>query len=295
MVASKLEVLVDLGPKPDERVLEKTLKELNSQDDVKQAVFKDGAFMVETTLPSTVVLDMVAKTSGKRAVLQGFGETQSAVAMVSSQVCCKGGVLGVVRFQESPDGALIADGSVDGLRPGLHGLHVHDAGDLSQGCSTIGDHYNPHGSPHGGPTDPLDRRHAGDLGNIVADERGRATFRIVDNVLKVWDIVGRSIAITERRDDLGRGTSPLSKINGDSGSTIACGIIARSAGVFQNPKRICACDGVVVWDERERPLAGRGRRETGDVQKPCCKTETQDVKQCCQREKAEVQKPCCKV
>lgn len=40
---------------------------------------------------------------------------------------------------------------------------------------------------------------------------------------------------------------------------LACGIIARSAGIFQNFKRICACDGVTIWDEREKPLAGGSR------------------------------------
>ncbi|KAJ0184370.1 hypothetical protein K1T71_000793 [Dendrolimus kikuchii] len=239
-----------------------------------QAIYKDGAFMVETTLPSAQILDTVAKASGRRAVLQGFGETQSAVAMISSQSCCNSKVLGVIRFQQSPEGPLVADGSIDGLTEGQHGLHVHDAGDLSQGCLSLGGHFDPHGRPHGGPRDPQELRHAGDLGNIVADDSGRATFRIEDSVLKVWDIIGRSVAVTERRDDLGKGDSPTSKIDGDSGPPVACGIIARSAGIFQNPKRICACDGVVVWDERDRPLAGKGRR------KGCC---GKDVvpKKCC--------------
>ncbi|KAF9417229.1 hypothetical protein HW555_005631 [Spodoptera exigua] len=279
-----MEVLVDFGPKPDEVILNKTLAELKSQDGVKDAVYKEGAILVETALPSTQILEMVTKTSGKRAVLQGFGDTQSAVAMISSQSCCKRQVLGVIRFQQTEEGALVADGSIDGLPAGMHGVHVHTAGDLSQGCKSIGEHYNPCGAPHGAPEDPMDRRHAGDLGNIVADETGRATFRIVDNVLKVWDIIGRSVAVTERKDDLGRGSSPSSKIDGDSGTPIACGIIARSAGVFQNPKRICACDGVVVWDEKDRPLAGKGRRE----EKP--------KRRCCENHNnSSVVNPCCKV
>ncbi|CAG4980565.1 unnamed protein product [Parnassius apollo] len=269
MLTSKLEVLVEFGSKVDGPLLDKTLNELKSQDGVKEAVFKDGAIVVETTLPSTVVLDMVSRASGKRAVLQGFGETQSAVSMISSQSCCRNSVMGVIRFQQTAEGPLVADGCIDGLSTGLHGLHVHEVGDLSQGCDSIGAHYNPSNTVHGGPNDPPDKRHAGDLGNIVADETGRATFRIVDNVLKVWDIIGRSVAVTEKRDDLGKGPNPESKVDGDSGTSVACGIIARSAGVFQNPKRICACDGVVVWDEKDRPLAGKGRREG----KRCCEKE----------------------
>ncbi|CAH0688190.1 unnamed protein product [Chilo suppressalis] len=266
MASSKLEVLVDFGDSPDKQQVDKTIKELTSREGVKEAQFKDGAIMVETSLPSTEILEFVTKTSGRRAVLQGFGDGQSAVAMVSGQSCCGGTVVGVVRFQQTGD-VLVADGSIDGLPPSSeHGLHIHSTGDLSEGCNSIGDHYNPLGSPHGGPQDSADRRHAGDLGNIRVGDNGRATFRITDRILKVWDIIGRSVAVSEKEDDLGRGSSPSSIVNGDSGKAIACGVIARSAGIFQNPKRICACDGIVVWDERDRPLAGKGRREA----KKCC-------------------------
>lgn len=46
-------------------------------------------------------------------------------------------------------------------------------------------------------------------------------------------------------------------------SRLVCGIIARSAGLFQNPKQICACDGVTLWEERDRPIAGKGRSKAG--------------------------------
>ncbi|XP_049884444.1 titin-like [Pectinophora gossypiella] len=275
----ELEVLVDFGEHPDEKLVEKTLNCLKSQDQVEDVQFKNGAIVMETTLPSTVVLDIVTRSSGKRAVLQGFGENQSAVAMIASHSCCNGRVMGVIRFQQCPEGPLVADGTIDGLDPGEHGLHVRNSGDLSMGCLSLGDHYNPHGSPsHGGPNDPKECRHAGDLGNVVADETGRACFRIMDCVLNVQDIVGRSVAVTERCDDLGRGSDPRSKVDGNSGKPVGCGIIARSAGVFQNPKRVCLCDGVVVWDEKDRPLAGKGRRQ----EKPatcCCKhDEKEEVK-----------------
>lgn len=42
---------------------------------------------------------------------------------------------------------------------------------------------------------------------------------------------------------------------------IVCGIIARSSGLFENNKKICACDGVTLWEERNVPLAGPGRQE----------------------------------
>jgi len=48
--------------------------------------------------------------------------------------------------------------------------------------------------------------------------------------------------------------------SGRGGRPLSCGIIARSAGLFENSsKRFCACDGVAIWDEREMPAAGEER------------------------------------
>lgn len=41
---------------------------------------------------------------------------------------------------------------------------------------------------------------------------------------------------------------------------LSCGIISRSAGIFENQKQVCACDGVTIWEERDRPVVGPGRR-----------------------------------
>lgn len=39
---------------------------------------------------------------------------------------------------------------------------------------------------------------------------------------------------------------------------LACGVVARAAGLFQNPKRVCSCDGVTLWEERDRTTAAPG-------------------------------------
>nr|XP_034955350.1 copper chaperone for superoxide dismutase isoform X2 [Zootoca vivipara] len=218
--------------------------------------------LVETSLGAEKVQSLLEST-GRSAVLKGMGAAvpgslgPAAVAMVSGP----GLVQGVVRFlQLSPQSCLI-DGAIDGLEPGLHGLHVHEFGDVTNSCDSCGDHFNPHGECHGGPQDV--HRHAGDLGNILAADDGRASFRMEDNQLKVHDIIGRSLVVDAGQDDLGRGSHPLSKVTGNSGERVACGIIARSAGLFQNPKKICTCDGVTLWEERERPAARPDRKAAG--------------------------------
>lgn len=52
----------------------------------------------------------------------------------------------------------IVDGTIDGLTPGEHGLHVHECGDISRGCESVGDHFNPNNSIHGGPDNDINHR-----------------------------------------------------------------------------------------------------------------------------------------
>lgn len=154
------------------------------------------------------------------------------------------------RAQVTADKVLI-DGTIDGLTPGPHGLHVHEFGDFTDGCLSTGGHFNPAGVAHGGPGDAV--RHAGDLGNVVADAAGRAAFLLHDDVLKVWDVIGRALVVHADADDLGKTGHPQSAVTGNAGARVACGLIARSAGVRQNTKQVCACDGVTLWGERVAP------------------------------------------
>lgn len=80
----------------------------------------------------------------------------------------------------------------------------------------------------------------GDLGTIQVENDGRSKFRLENDVLKLSDIIGRSLVISE--------------MNNDVPNRISCGIIARSSGLFENPKTICLCDGITIWDETKKPL-----------------------------------------
>ncbi|CAJ1085958.1 copper chaperone for superoxide dismutase-like [Xyrichtys novacula] len=230
-----------------------------------QSVFVDVGkeqVLVESALTSAEVQALIEST-GRRAVLKGIGGSEQDLGSAVAMLAGEGNIVGVVRFLQLSEERCLIDGTVDGLEPGSHGLHVHTLGDLTQDCLSCGDHFNPSGREHGGPGDS--ERHVGDLGNIVAGPDGRASFRLEDNQLKVWDVIGRSLVVDAGEDDLGLGGHPLSKQTGNSGERLACGIIARSASLFQNPKKICACDGVTIWEERDRPIAGQGRSKNSET------------------------------
>ncbi|EPB74604.1 copper/zinc superoxide dismutase [Ancylostoma ceylanicum] len=75
-------------------------------------------------------------------------------------------------------------GTVSGLTPGLHGFHVHETGDLGNGCLASGPHYNPTNVVHGGPMDTV--RHVGDLGNINTPDNGSASLAGTNVVFKQY-------------------------------------------------------------------------------------------------------------
>ena len=56
-------------------------------------------------------------------------------------------------------------------------------------------------------------RRVGDLGNVKADAEGRASFKFVDRLVDVNDIIGRSVVIAEGADDLGKGSTQMSKVD----------------------------------------------------------------------------------
>ena len=96
--------------------------------------------------------------------------------------------------------------NISGISPGKHGFHIHEAGDLSEGCGSLCSHYNPTNSVHGGRNS--EERHLGDLGNIIADGKGIVDMTIYDRDLSItgkYSILGRSVVVHEKEDDLGLG------------------------------------------------------------------------------------------
>lgn len=127
---------------------------------------------------------------------------------------------GTVTFT-AVDGGVLVVADVDNLEPGKHGFHIHEFGDCSSpDGASAGSHFNPGGKKHGGPDHA--ERHAGDLGNIVADEKGHAHYERVDKVIKLDGpdtIVGRSVIVHANEDDF------KSQPTGNAGGRLACGVI----------------------------------------------------------------------
>lgn len=136
----------------------------------------------------------------------------------------------IILTQQSQSSKVKINYDIKNLNDGHHGFHIHEYGDLTQGCTSACSHFNPFNNTHGGRGSK--NRHVGDLGNITS-KSGIAKGVMYDSIISLslshdCCVVGRCIVIHENRDDLGKGKNKESLITGNAGARLACGVIGIS-------------------------------------------------------------------
>jgi superoxide dismutase, Cu-Zn family len=200
-------------------------EESTAADD--DAAYEDayGADGIET--PTRSGIDDIG--AGDGAVQPVESDNTVAAAMTSAEAELQprsdSNAAGQLTFRQE-NGFVRVRGEIEGLTPGVHGMHIHEVGDCSApDGSSAGAHFAPHDAIHGAPSQSAGLHHAGDLGNIVANEEGIASVDVIDDTLTLdgdSGLIGRAIIVHAKADDL------VSQPSGNSGDRIACGVIERS-------------------------------------------------------------------
>uniref|UniRef100_A0A8D2CZM0 Superoxide dismutase [Cu-Zn] n=1 Tax=Sciurus vulgaris TaxID=55149 RepID=A0A8D2CZM0_SCIVU len=122
---------------------------------------------------------------------------------------------------------VVVSGRITELTEGQHGFHVHQFGDNTQGCTSAGPHYDPQSKKHGGPTDQ--ERHVETWATCLLTKMvWVADVSIEDSLISLsgeHSILGRTMVVHEKPDDLGKGGNEESTKTGNAGSRLACGVI----------------------------------------------------------------------
>jgi Cu-Zn family superoxide dismutase len=138
-------------------------------------------------------------------------------------------IKGVVHFVEDlTHNNVIININISGLnKNSLHGFHIHEAGDLTDQCTSMCAHFNPYNKTHGCPG--MKNRHVGDLGNLKTNAKGEAKYTFYDDFISLRgtksNIIGRGLIIHADEDDCGLGGQPDSLVTGHAGKRIACAVI----------------------------------------------------------------------
>lgn len=129
-------------------------------------------------------------------------------------------------------GSCIIDLSLSHLPPGQYVASIRVSGDISRGSRSVGGIWR---------SLKLD---------LTVGEDGRGSGVCVCEGLDISLAVGRGLVV----ERLAGGFQDENKVGGD---VVIVGVIARSAGVWENEKMVCSCSGKTVWEERGEQV-GRG-------------------------------------
>ena len=169
------------------------------------------------------VLAIAAAIAGSS--IAGGGASRASASIVDAT----GATIGWARFVEDATGIVHVNVHVQGLTPGLHGIHIHGIAACTPTFAAAGPHYNPLGREHG--LENTAGAHAGDLPNLIVNEDGighldTTTDRVTltNGPTTLFDTtagaVGSALIVHANEDD-----QVTNATNGNSGGRIACGVI----------------------------------------------------------------------
>jgi Cu-Zn family superoxide dismutase len=117
-----------------------------------------------------------------------------------------------------------------GLKPGMHGVHLHAVGKCEPDFAAAGGHFDPGPSSNTDP-DANHPFHMGDIPNLEVGADGKGTLKVVttrvslsDGPLSLFDADGSAI-IFHGNPDKGETGAPKSGVSG--GPRVACGVIGK--------------------------------------------------------------------
>jgi Cu-Zn family superoxide dismutase len=184
-----------------------------------------------------------AVAAGQQPATPAQGRPVAASGILHGHADIKGdGITGTADFTESDQGGMGGPTgrgtgkfvtitlAVSGLKPGLHGVHLHAVGKCTPDFAAAGGHFDP--GPAGNPDPDANHPfHMGDLPQLVVNANGKGVERMVttrvtlsDGPLSIFDADGTAIIIHANAD---QGITGEARSGVSGGPRIACGVIEK--------------------------------------------------------------------
>lgn len=142
-------------------------------------------------------------------------------------------VRGLARMVQVNAHRTLIDLTIRGVSPGTYRASIRAYGNIAEGASSTGPVWS--GTP--GLGEQADK---GALGVVEVGKDGRGSA-FVDHGFQIWEVIGHAMVLTRQE---GEGV-----LRNDEDTVV--GVIARSAGMWDNDKTVCSCTGKTLWEERE--------------------------------------------
>ncbi|CDK24613.1 unnamed protein product [Kuraishia capsulata CBS 1993] len=177
---------------------------------------------VEASVAPSAIIQAI-QTTGRDAIIRGAGNLNSAAVCILESFAEEDSanpVRGLARIVSVGPSKVLIDLSLNGLPKGTYFPTFRASGNIWKGALTTGDSIL-------------------DLDPIAVDRPANGSFSgqyFIKAPASIADLVGRSMAISTAKGQVFDGS--------------LVGVIARSAGVWENDKKVCSCTGKTVWQER---------------------------------------------
>lgn len=157
-------------------------------------------------------------------------------------------IRGLARMVQVSSNRTLIDLTINGNSPGRYWATIRETGDVSRGAASTGGIWEAvKGKVFGTTTTTTGTTGSeprGLVGAVDVDERGRGNV-FLDRPVAIWEIIGRSMVVSTEKEGPFRTEDPNTLV----------GVIARSAGVWDNDKTVCSCSGKNVWQERQEQVS----------------------------------------
>lgn len=142
-------------------------------------------------------------------------------------------VKGLARMVQVAPNMTLVDLTIRGLAPGSYWATVRQTGDISRGAVSTGAIWT---EPKEGALKPK-----GVFGTVQVGKDGFGSV-FLDRPIQIWELIGRAMVVSKQHEGEGHAAN-------DENTLV--GVIARSAGVWDNDKTVCSCSGKTLWEERK--------------------------------------------
>uniref|UniRef100_A0A093VIB9 Superoxide dismutase 1 copper chaperone n=1 Tax=Talaromyces marneffei PM1 TaxID=1077442 RepID=A0A093VIB9_TALMA len=205
-----------------------------------EARLADQLVLVEgTAAPSSIVAAI--QGTGRDAILRGSGGTNSAAVCIleTHNTTVPEKIRGLARMIQVSKTQTLVDLTINGLSPGRYWATVRETGDISQGAASTGGIWEAVKNKILGAEQPR-----GVFGVVDVGDNGKGNV-LIDQPVAIWELIGHSMVVSKNKE------GPFKTEDADT----IVGVIARSAGVWDNEKMVCSCSGKNVWEERKEQVS----------------------------------------